>query len=306
VTSPPSAHSGKQIVMPNELAEFSNQWANETRGTIALLRALPVGQYDLRPDVGGRSMGELAWHVAEVDAYVTVGIAAGEFRFEVKPPHIRRPKTIPELAPAFEVVHGDAVARVAQLQPADLDREIPYPAQIDDTMVAYRWLLDQGIKADQIALAGDSSGGGLALSGLARGRDQGLPKAAAAITISAWTDMQLTGDTYQSNRNKDPLFVKEMVEGLGEAGNRRDPYASPLYADLAGLSPIYMQAGGDEALLDDSRLFAERAKEARVDVRLDIFPEMLHTFQMAAGRAPEADDGIRRLASWVRPKGWPL
>jgi acetyl esterase/lipase len=127
------------------------------------------------------------------------------------------------------------------------------------------------------------------------------------MLISAWTDMELSGDTYQSNREKDVLFRKEMVEALvgmflGKGGNRRDPYASPLYAVLAGLPPVYMQVGGDEALLDDSRQFAERAKKAGVDMRLDVFPEMLHTFQMAAGRAPEADDAISRLAEWVRPK----
>jgi uncharacterized damage-inducible protein DinB len=112
--------------MPHELEHFATRWTNETAGTLALLRALPVDRYDFRPDAGGRSLGELAWHLAEVDAYVTFGIARGDFRFETKPPHITRPKTIPELAPAFEVVHDDAVARVARLQPADLDREMTY------------------------------------------------------------------------------------------------------------------------------------------------------------------------------------
>src|SRR5262245_49395020 len=77
---------------------------------------------------------------------------------------------------------------------------------------------------------------------------------------------------------------------------------SPLYADLAGFPPIFLQAGGDETLVDDSRMFAERARQAGVEVTLDVFPEMLHSFQMMAGRAPEADDAIRRLAEWVRPK----
>jgi acetyl esterase/lipase len=81
-----------------------------------------------------------------------------------------------------------------------------------------------------------------------------------------------------------------------------DPLASPLYADLTGLSPVYIQAGGDETLLDDARRLDSRATKAGVDARLDVFPGMLHTFQMAAGRAPEADDAIRRMAGWVRPK----
>jgi len=101
-----------------------SQWERETDGTLALLRALPSDQYDFRPDAGGRSLGELAWHLAEVDAYVSVGIERGEFKFDVKPPHIERPKTVEALAPAFRVVHEDAVARVVRLP--DLDREIRY------------------------------------------------------------------------------------------------------------------------------------------------------------------------------------
>jgi uncharacterized damage-inducible protein DinB len=112
--------------MHTELDEVSRQWAHETEGTLALMRALPTDKYDFRPDAGGRSLGELAWHLAEVDAYVTMGIVQGEFRFDVKPPNISRPKTVQELAPAFRVVHDDAVARVAQLEATDLNREIPY------------------------------------------------------------------------------------------------------------------------------------------------------------------------------------
>jgi uncharacterized damage-inducible protein DinB len=93
---------------------------------IALLRALPSDRYDFRPDAGGRSLGELAWHLAEVDAYVSMGISRGEFRFDIKPPNIQRPKAIGELAPAFRVVHDDAVARIANSDAADLGREIQY------------------------------------------------------------------------------------------------------------------------------------------------------------------------------------
>ncbi len=112
--------------MMTELQEFSRQWERETNGTLALLRALPLSQYDFRPDAGGRSVGELAWHPAEVDAYVSLGIEQGEFKFDIKPPHIERPGTIKALAEAFRVVHQDAVARVAGLRAADMDREIRY------------------------------------------------------------------------------------------------------------------------------------------------------------------------------------
>src|SRR5258708_23503142 len=112
--------------MRTELQDFSKQWERETESTCAIRRALPSNQYDYRPDPGGRSLGELAWHLAEVDAYVSTGIERGEFRFDVKPPHMDRPKTIEALAPAFRVVHDDAVARVARLEAADIDREIRY------------------------------------------------------------------------------------------------------------------------------------------------------------------------------------
>src|SRR5918995_6522590 len=99
----------RPFIMRNELQEFSRQWQKETEGTIALLKALPRDGYDFRPDAGGRSIGELAWHLAELDAYVTLGIEQGAFEFPVKPPHIERPKTVASLAPAFRLVHEDAL-----------------------------------------------------------------------------------------------------------------------------------------------------------------------------------------------------
>jgi epsilon-lactone hydrolase len=182
-----------------------------------------------------------------------------------------------------------------------------YPSQLNTTVAAYRWLLDQGIKAEHVAIGGDSGGAALAFGALQRFRDEGLPQPAAAMIMSGWLDMALTGASYETNREKDVFFSKMGVAWLasnilGENGDRHDPYASPLYADLRGFPPIYLQAGADETLVDDSRMFAERAKTAGVEVRLDVFPEMLHSFQMMAGRAPEADEAISRFADWVRPK----
>jgi epsilon-lactone hydrolase len=185
--------------------------------------------------------------------------------------------------------------------------EHTHPAQLDDAVAAYRWLLELGIDAGHIAFTGDSSGGGLVITTQLRARELGLPLPGAAMPFSPWFDMELTGESYESNRDKDAFFYKEVVQGLanmllGEGGNPRDPLANPFYADLSGLPPIYIQVGGEETLLDDSRRFAELADNAGVDVRVEIFPWQQHTFQMAAGRAPEADDAIRKLAEWVRPK----
>jgi monoterpene epsilon-lactone hydrolase len=181
-----------------------------------------------------------------------------------------------------------------------------FPAPEGDVTNAYRWLLDQGISADRIAFAGDSVGGWLAVTVQLRARELGLPLPAATLLMSPCVDMETTGRSYETNRDSDPFFKRDVVRGiirgfLGEDTDARDPRANPLYADLSGLGPLYIQAGGDETLADDARLLYEHAAKAGVDARLDIVPDMLHTFQMAAGRASEADDAIRELAGWVRP-----
>lgn len=181
-----------------------------------------------------------------------------------------------------------------------------HPAPVDDVVAAYRWLLDQGVDARHVAFAGDSVGGGLSITAQLRARALGLALPAAAMPLSPCVDMEVKGETMRTNSGKDALFNQQWVKQLAEdylgGSSPRDPYANPLYADLAGLGPIYVQVGDQELLLDDSRMLAEHARTAGVDVRLDVFPDQQHTFQMAAGRAPEADDAIHRLAEWVRPK----
>ena len=112
--------------MSDELQTFLNVWDEEADKSAAMLRALPPGQYDFRPDAGGRSLGELGWHLAEAEAYMTYGVERGVFEMGAKPPGIERPKTIAELASGFERVHADAVQRVKKLNNTDLDREIMF------------------------------------------------------------------------------------------------------------------------------------------------------------------------------------
>ena len=185
--------------------------------------------------------------------------------------------------------------------------EHPYPAQLDDALSAYSWLLDQGFPAQHIAFVGDSAGGNLCVTTMLAARDRRLPLPAAAMPISPWFDMEGVMDSLVYNQGKDLLFTKEWVKAiagmyLGPKGSPRDPYANPLYADLKGLPPLFLQVGGDELLLDDSTAMAERARLAGVDVRIDIFPDMQHTFQMAVGRAPESTDAVGRYVAWVKPK----
>jgi uncharacterized damage-inducible protein DinB len=110
----------------NELEMFLSAWDREAENTLTLLRALPATQYDFRPDAGGRSLGELAWHLAEGDAYISYGIENGQFTMEAKPPSIERPRSVEALAPGYDRIHREAVTRIRKLKPEDLDRSIPF------------------------------------------------------------------------------------------------------------------------------------------------------------------------------------
>jgi uncharacterized damage-inducible protein DinB len=130
----------------NELDQFLAAWDREAASTAKLLRALPVTQYDFRPDAGGRSLGELAWHLAEGDAYMSCGIEAGKFDMGAKPPNIERPRKVEALAPGYERIHQEAVARIRKLKPEDLDRAIPFfsgPTPIRD--ILWGMIISHGI-----------------------------------------------------------------------------------------------------------------------------------------------------------------
>ena len=182
-----------------------------------------------------------------------------------------------------------------------------HPAPVEDVVSAYRWLLEQGIDASHVAFTGDSSGGGLVVTSMLLARDTGLALPAAGMPLSPWFDYEATGASQDTNAETDKLLNREFglalaATFLGESGDRHDPYVNPLYGNLAGLPPMFLQVSDAETLLDDSRSFAEQAREAGVEVRLDVFAGQQHTFQMAAGRSAIADDAIGRLADWVRPR----
>jgi uncharacterized damage-inducible protein DinB len=127
--------------MSNELQTFLGTWEDESKKTIAMLKSLPEGQYDFRPDAGGRSLGELAWHLAEIDAYMTHGIDVGKFEMGAKPPGLERPRAIAELSAGFERIHQDAAERVRKLTPADLDREIVFFTGTPVTVRNILWVM---------------------------------------------------------------------------------------------------------------------------------------------------------------------
>ncbi|HJS84595.1 MAG TPA: alpha/beta hydrolase [Acetobacteraceae bacterium] len=190
----------------------------------------------------------------------------------------------------------------------DRSPEVVHPGPVDGMVKAYSWLLrEQGIRPNHIAIVGDSAGGGLAITTMLRAREKGLPLPAAAMPLSPWLDMEAKGETFRTNAEKDVLVSQPMIQMmagmfLGPNGDPKHPLANPLNADLAGLPPLFIQVGGDETLLDDSRALAAAARRAGVDVTIEEEPEMQHVYHFLAGTAPEADAAIARLAKWVRPK----
>ncbi|MCU0261451.1 MAG: alpha/beta hydrolase [Ilumatobacteraceae bacterium] len=182
--------------------------------------------------------------------------------------------------------------------------EAPHPAALDDALAIYRALLADGTDPGRIVVAGDSAGGGLAVALLVAARDTGLPQPAGAIVFSPWVDLAGTGETMQTRVDVDLMVTAELAEMMAAhylaGADPRTPTASPLYADLHGLAPMCIQVGDEEVLLADSTRLADRLRAAGVDVELEVFPEMQHVFQIAAGLLPESDDAIAKAGAFAR------
>jgi monoterpene epsilon-lactone hydrolase len=180
--------------------------------------------------------------------------------------------------------------------------EHPFPAAIDDSVTAYRWLLAQGIAPSHIVFIGDSAGGGLALAALLALKDKSIPLPAAVVALSPWTDLKCIGESYRTA--KDPLspgeswtvFSKYYV-GDGDPSN---PWISPLYGDLHGLPPMLIYVGEHEVLLDDSIRFAEKAKDASVNVTLKVGKGMFHCYPVCAPLFPEATQAMEEICVFIR------
>jgi len=162
---------------------------------------------------------------------------------------------------------------------------------MQDTLAAYRWLLDQGLAPGNIIIVGESAGGGLCLASLLAIRDEGLPLPAAGVALSPWTDLKCSGNSYRTNARRDistlgswDVWSKYYV---GQNSSEH-PWISPLYGDLRGLPPILIEVGDYEILLDDSMRFAEKAKAAGVDITLHVWEGMVHCFPLLAPMFPEA------------------
>jgi monoterpene epsilon-lactone hydrolase len=200
-----------------------------------------------------------------------------------------------------KIVQGSAVP--ALLFEYRLAPEYPYPAALEDTLAAYRWLLDQGVSNSQVVFVGESAGGGLELAVLLASRDQGMPLPAAVVAMSPWTDLALTGESHKT-RAKVCLSPPgmNMVCSRYYAGDNDPclPAISPLYGDLQGLPPLCIYVGDHETLRDDSTRFAAKAQAAGGEVILKVEPGMVHCYPLFAPLFPEATQALNEICAYVQ------
>jgi epsilon-lactone hydrolase len=184
--------------------------------------------------------------------------------------------------------------------------EHPFPAAIEDAVVAYRWLLERAVAPDRIVIAGDSAGGGLTVATMLALRDLGLPLPAAGVCISPWVDLTCAGDSYTTRADVDPIVTRRGVSAMAQAylGGKdpATPLASPLFADPIGLPPLLIQVGDAEVLLDDSVQLAERARKAGVEARLDVWPDMIHVWHWFFPMLDEGQAAIDGIGAFVRAR----
>lgn len=182
--------------------------------------------------------------------------------------------------------------------------EHPFPAAVEDSVAAYRWLLAEGITPGRIVIGGDSCGGGLTIATLVALKYFGYPLPAGGISHSGWTDLAHTGESFETKAEDDPLLDRDMLEGMAAAylgdRSRTTPLASPYYADLSGLPPLLVQVGTAEVLLDDSLRLADKAKAAGVDVTLEVWDDMPHVWQAFVSFLPEARQSLDSCGDFVR------
>ena len=193
--------------------------------------------------------------------------------------------------------------------------EHPFPAAVRDSVPAFAWMTANGPggpgNAAGAFVAGDSSGGGLAIATLVKIRDLGDRQANAAIAISPWADMTLSGESWQTRKDVDVWITRELIERMIDwilpNGGRNQPLISPVLANLEDLPPLYLFAGDHEVLRDDTTRLAELARMMGVEVRAEIVPEMLHIFPIFP-QLPEAREALEKMGRFLRaqvPASWP-
>jgi acetyl esterase/lipase len=184
--------------------------------------------------------------------------------------------------------------------------EHPHPAQIDDALAAYRFLLAQGVEPSRLIVAGDSAGGNAMLMTIARLRDLGLPQPALGIGICPWTDTRPRGASLFGNDRYDlvqgymtQVFAAWLKGVTGVSSGITDAELSPIDQNFRGLAPLYLQAGGKEILVDMIRDFAKTAQAQGANVRLDVWEHMTHEFQYSGDFLPESQEALQRIGAAI-------
>jgi epsilon-lactone hydrolase len=184
--------------------------------------------------------------------------------------------------------------------------EHPFPAALNDAVAAYQAMTAAGLDPRRIVIAGDSAGGGLALATLLVLRDAGAPRPAAAVLFSPWTDLAASGASIVTNAETDSLMqgthATQLAKYYLQDTPATDPLASPVYADLACLPPLFLQVGGSEILLDDSRRVFANASRAGVEATLQIWRNVPHGWQIFAPVLPEARAALRLASRFIAEK----
>ncbi|WP_068878057.1 MULTISPECIES: alpha/beta hydrolase [unclassified Phenylobacterium] len=290
----------------------------EIAGVRALLAARQPGPDAPPPTVAERR--------AAMDAVGEIGaLPTGCFHEPVTLGGVRCERVVPQGAAAGRTIlylHGGAytagsprshrpmVARIAEAArsvavAADyrLGPEHRFPAAVEDAVAAYRALLDGGSDPRRVIVAGDSAGGGLALALALALKSEDAPQPAGFFVISPWADLTQSGASYRTKADTDPMISKASLDqnALMYLGglDARDPLASPMFGDFAGVAPILIQTGSEEALLSDSITLADVLAHARVDVRLEVWPEMIHVFHAWSGGLQAARRAIRLAGAWM-------
>ncbi|MCJ7695590.1 MAG: alpha/beta hydrolase [Anaerolineaceae bacterium] len=181
--------------------------------------------------------------------------------------------------------------------------EYPFPAALEDVMTVYGNLLKQGYQAKNLILGGDSAGGGLCISTLMAARERGLPMPRGCFVLSPWTDLGMTGESYQTFEHKDAMLkrkelTKDAAMYVGN-NNLKNPLISPVFGDLSGLPPLLIQVGSEEMLLDDSKRLADVAHEAGVNVSIEVWNGMFHVWQLMWFFMPEAKQAIQEIVKFI-------
>lgn len=184
--------------------------------------------------------------------------------------------------------------------------ENPFPAALEDAVAAYEWLIkEKKYCPEHVVIAGDSAGGGLGLALVLYLRDHAIPLPGGIISMSAWTDLTNSGESYKTNYELDPLFggsTNNMLYESSYIGNAdvKNPYLSPLFGTFQGFPPVLLQVGSYEVLLNDTLAVAEKMKDAGIKRRLTVYEGMFHVFQMGLDLIPESRQAWGEVEEFLR------